>query len=473
MGLRVYLESIGCRLNQCERDMLAGQFSAAGCGVVLDPQEADLYVVNTCAVTEAAVRKSLRRFRALRRANPSARLVVTGCYTGLSEMFAWHKDGLDVDLVVTNAQKGDLVSLVLAELGAWGLDEGITELSQAALVGNPDDLGSMRALRPRTRPLVKIQDGCDNACAYCIVRMLRGRHRSRPRQEILSEIAALVRQGYHEVVLTGVHVGAYGRDTGASLGELVRAVLQDSPLERLRLSSIEPWDLARARSACGGHGEGDFFALWEDPRLCRHLHLPLQSGCDTTLQRMNRRYTTAQYAGWVAQARAAIPGLALTTDVIAGFPGETESEFSASVAFIEQMQFARVHTFSYSPRPGTLAAEMPDQVDLEVRQQRALQIREIGRRSGESFRRQFLGCTLPVLWEIGHDGNRQIKPAMGLRLERSVERSVESNNRWSGLTDNYVRVYTKSERDLANALCPARLCALEADGIRGEVLEPA
>jgi len=455
MVLRVYLESIGCKLNQCERDTLAGQFSAAGYEVVLDPQEADLCVVNTCAVTGLAGRKSRRRLRVIRRENPSARLVATGCYTGLSEMLDRCDEGLDVDLVVTNAQKRDLVSLVQAELGAWGLDEGAAELSQVALMGRRDDLGSARALRPRTRPLVKIQDGCDNACAYCIVRTLRGRQCSRPRQEILHEIADLVRQGYHEVVLTGVHVGSYGQDSEDSLGGLVRAILRHLPLERLRLSSIEPWDLVHADGESEEHA-GGFFALWEDPRLCRHLHLPLQSGCDATLRRMNRYYTTAQYAGWVAQARAAIPGLALTTDVIAGFPGETEGEFSASLTFIEQMQFARVHAFSYSPRPGTLAAEMPDQIDLEVRQQRALQIREIGQRSGESFRRQFLGCTLPVLWEIRHGVGGQIQ-----------------SNRWSGLTDNYIRVYAESGRDLANVLCPARFCALDGDGVRGEVLELA
>jgi threonylcarbamoyladenosine tRNA methylthiotransferase MtaB len=367
--------------------------------------------------------------------------------------------------LVTNAQKPDLVLLVQAELGAWGLDESAAELSEAVLVGSLGDSVSARALRPRTRPLVKIQDGCDNACAYCIVRTLRGWQRSRPRQEVLGEIARLVQQGYHEVVLTGVHVGAYGRDTGDSLGGLVRAILQRLPLERLRLSSIEPWDLARAgperaMDADEGHA-GDFFALWEDSRLCRHLHLPLQSGCDVTLRRMNRNYTTAQYAGWVAQARAAIPGLALTTDVIAGFPGETESEFSASLAFIEQMQFARVHAFSYSPRPGTPAAGMLDQIDLPVRQQRALQIRESGRRSGESFRRQFLGCTLPVLWEIGL--------GTGQHMQSIRQRQT---NRWSGLTDNYIRVYVESERDLANVLSPARLCTLDADGVRGEVLDP-
>ena len=428
MALRVYIESIGCRLNQCERDMLARRFALAGWKVVLDAKEADVCVVNTCAVTQAAGRKSLQRFRFLRRLNPAARLVATGCYIGMRSEGIEPPDGLDVDLVSPNAQKQDLVSFVEATRQGWGLDCDSEPLCSP--------IGSLlfTALRPRTRPLVKIQDGCDNDCAYCVVHTLRGPQRSRPRQDVLDEIAALVRQGYHEVVLTGVHVGSYGRDRGDSLVGLVREILDRTPPDRLRLSSIEPWDWT-----------ADFVSLWQDRRLCRHLHLSLQSGCDATLRRMNRHYTTSQYADWVAQARAAIPGLALTTDVIVGFPGETEIEYAVSAAFVERMAFTRVHVFAYSPRPGTPAATMPGQVALKVRQQRAAQMREIGQRSGDAFRRQFLGQTLPVLWEIRR-----------------------SRGRRSGLTDNYIRVFTDSDRDLANILCPTRLVALEVGGVRGE-----
>jgi threonylcarbamoyladenosine tRNA methylthiotransferase MtaB len=457
MTLRVYVESIGCRLNQSERDTIARQFAAAGWDVVLEASVADVCVVNTCAVTQAAGRKSRQRFRSLRRLNPRAPLVATGCYTGLCpeivegpgtqhpadrEHPAYGQsraDGLEADLVVTNAQKHDLVSLVQAELDAWRLGDAAVP---GDLRGDAVDVGyGSRALYPRTRPLVKIQDGCDNACAYCIVHTLRGPQRSRPRQDILAEIAGLVRQGCHEVVLTGVHVGAYGSDSGDTLGDLVRAILDRSPPDRLRLSSIEPWDLTQ-----------DFFALWDDPRLCRHLHLPLQSGCDAVLRRMERRYTVDEYAAWVAEAREAIPGLALTTDVVAGFPGETPEDHAASAAFVEGMGFARVHVFTYSVRLGTPAAEMPDQVDLEVRRQRAANLREIARRSKEAFHRQFLGRTLDVLWEIGRTQGR---PGAG--------------GRWSGLTDNYIRVYADSDRDLANTLCPAQLIALEKGGVRGEI----
>jgi threonylcarbamoyladenosine tRNA methylthiotransferase MtaB len=436
MALRVYVESVGCKLNQSERDMLARQFAGAGWEVVLDAGEADVCVVNTCAVTQAAGRTSQRRFRSLRRLNPSARLVATGCLTGVGSRDFDSPDDLDVDLVVPNDQKHELVWRVQAARGDWELDPDASsgDVSSGEVPCLPVGSHLSAALCPRTRPLVKIQDGCDNDCAYCIVHTLRGPQRSRPRQDVLAEIAFLVDQGYHEVVLTGVHVGSYGRDMGDSLAGLVRAILDRTSLDRLRLSSIEPWDLKDLH-------------LWQDSRLCRHLHLPLQSGCDATLLRMNRRYTTSEYAEWVAQAREAIPGLALTTDVIVGFPGESENEHAASAAFVERMAFSRVHVFAYSPRPGTPAAAMPDHVPLEVKQQRAAQMGEIGRRSGVSFRRQFLGQTLPVLWEM-----------------------CRSREPRSGLTDNYIRVFTDSDRDLANTLCPTRLIALEADGVRGEIV---
>lgn len=417
MVTRVYVESLGCKLNQCERDRLAQQFAEAGFLVVDAAQDADWCVLNTCAVTHVAAGKSRRRANQLRRLNPSTRLVVTGCYTGVSG------NGLHADLTVDNAHKEDLVALVWTESRSLGL----------AIAGN--GVLQKGPLAARTRPLVKIQDGCDNDCAYCIVRVLRGRQRSRLRRDVLAEVAELVDQGCREIVLTGVHVGAYGRDTGDSLGGLVRAIL-DHPLapERLRLSSIEPWDIAPA-----------FFALWQDARLCRHLHLPLQSGCDATLARMNRHYTAAQFADLVARARAAIPGLAVTTDLIAGLPGESEAEFAQSLAFVEQMGFARAHVFPFSPRPGTPAASMPDQVDPHVRRERAQQMTQVARRSSEAFRRQFIGQVLPVLWE-----------------------DRRADGRWSGLTDNYIRVVAESEQALSNTICSVRLLALDGGGMRGE-----
>jgi threonylcarbamoyladenosine tRNA methylthiotransferase MtaB len=416
MSYRVYLESLGCKLNQCERDALAAQFVASGHVIVSDPSAADLCVVNTCAVTHVAARKSRQLVRRLRRLNPSARLVVTGCSTGLRD------HGLDADLLVCNDDKDLLPDRVERLWGAGG--------ALAAPSGKDDP-------RSRTRPLVKIQDGCDNACTYCIVRILRGKQRSRPRQEVLAEVCERVAQGAHEIVLTGVHVGAYGRDIGEDLPGLVRAILDACAPDRVRLSSIEPWDLDRA-----------FFDLWRDPRLCRHLHLPLQSGCDATLARMNRNYTSAQFAALVASARDAIPDLAVTTDVIVGFPGETSAEFEASAAFVEGMDLARIHVFPYSPRPQTPAAGMPGQIDPRIRRSRAQTMQGIARESSRRFRSRFVGRELTVL------------------LERRAESGL-----WSGLTDNYIRVYTEAERDLANTLCEVRLDGLRAGGMHGTRIE--
>jgi threonylcarbamoyladenosine tRNA methylthiotransferase MtaB len=423
MTVRVYLETLGCKLNQAERDAWAYRFSQAGYVVVDRVQDADVCVFNTCAVTNAAAGKSRRRARTLKRLNPALRVVVTGCYASISD----GEHTLQADLVVPNGSKADLLSLLEARLPEWGLPGPADAEAVAPAGGWP----------MRTRPLVKIQDGCDNACTYCIVHVLRGKQRSRPQSEILAEIAALAGEGYHEIVLTGVHVGSYGRDSGDSLAELVRAILAQTPAPgRLRLSSIEPWDITP-----------DFFSLWQDPRLCRHLHLPLQSGCDATLRRMNRNYSSAEFADLLARARAAIPGLAVTTDLIVGFPGETEAEFAASAAFVERMGFARAHVFSYSARPGTPAASMPDQIPHQVRTARARQVKAIARQSGIAFRQQFVGQVLPVLWE-----RRRVK------------------GRWSGLTDNYIRVYVRSDVELARTCRRARLLGLEDGGMCGELL---
>ncbi len=421
--MRVYLRSLGCKLNQSEVEALARRFIAAGCQVVTDVEEADLCVVNTCAVTHIAARKSRRLIRRLHRANPKARIVVTGCY---AELFPHEVAKIEgVDLIVSNADKERLVE----RLGIRGYGIGVLTPIPYPLFFN------------RTRAFVKIQDGCNNRCAYCVIGLARGRERSRPPEEVLAEIEARVEAGCKEVVLTGVNIGAYGRDLGTSLGRLIEDILTKTAVPRLRLSSIEPWDF-----------DPSLLRLWEDPRLCRHLHLPLQSGCDATLRRMGRRYTAAEYAELVERAREAIPDLAVTTDVIVGFPGETEAEFEESLRFVEKMGFARLHVFKYSARPGTLAATMPHQVPPEVKRARSEAMMALGRRSSKAFRRRFLGRTMEVLWERkerGREGGKRV---------------------WSGLTDNYIRVWAESEANLANTIALAKLVALAEDGMRGELV---
>jgi threonylcarbamoyladenosine tRNA methylthiotransferase MtaB len=259
---------------------------------------------------------------------------------------------------------------------------------------------------------------------------------------VLSEIRARVAAGYREVVLTGVHVGAYGRDRGMAgaldLWDLVARILGETGVERVRLSSIEPWDLPQRA-----------LSLWQDARLCRHLHLPLQSGSDTVLSRMARRYTTAEFEELVEAARAAIPGLAVTTDVIVGFPGETEKEFADSLDFVSRMGFARVHAFPYSQRPDTPAAALPGHVPAEVKAERSRTMRVVAARTAAAFRARFVGATLPVLWESS--------------------RETGAGRQWSGLTDNYLRVYAIREADLQNRITPVRLTALIQRGLQGTI----
>jgi threonylcarbamoyladenosine tRNA methylthiotransferase MtaB len=287
----------------------------------------------------------------------------------------------------------------------------------------------------RTRAFVKVQDGCDNHCAFCITTIARGPGRSRPLRQVVAEVQGLVQVGYQEVVLTGVHLGSYRGQQGQSLYQLVQALLAETDVPRLRLSSLEPWDLSP-----------DFFELWSDPRLCRQLHLPLQSGCDEVLRRMARRGTTDDFAELASAARARIPGLALTTDLIAGFPGESEAMFQQSYCFVQDLAFARLHVFPYSPRPGTAAARMPDQVAPQARAERARALRQLGAQQARAFGQKFVGRTLPVLWE---------KPGVeGL---------------WRGHTDNYLSVRTVCEADLFNRITPTRLVGAAGQELEGEI----
>lgn len=421
--MRVRLETLGCRLNTSEMEHLARQLRAAGHEVTDTDGPCDVCVLNTCAVTHLAERKSRQFVRRLQQMYPHALLVVTGCY---AELEPGRLQAMGVPLVVGNRQKEHLMEILTQELN----------LPQ---VSPTQSLIYSRGLR--TRAFIKIQDGCDNACTFCVVRLARGKGRSRPPEEVIQEVHQLVHAGYREVVLSGVHLGSYGHDWGdrSGLFHLVHRLLDETELARLRLSSLEPWDIVP-----------EFFTLWDDHRLARHLHLPLQSGCDATLRRMARRTTTQSFAQLVAEARAAIPDLAVTTDIMVGFPGESDAEFAESLAFVEAMQFARLHIFRYSPRPGTRAATMPDQVPSAVVTERARQMHTLGTKLERSFRRQFVGRTMEVLWE-------------------TAQTTTQGAQLWSGLTDNYLRVTTWSSADLHNTITPTRLIAETDDGLRGEL----
>jgi threonylcarbamoyladenosine tRNA methylthiotransferase MtaB len=419
-------------LNISEIESLARGFIAAGHQVVGPGEQAELCVLNTCSVTGVAARKSRQLARHLKRTNPSAVMVVTGCY---AELEPGQVDALGVDMVVGNQEKEQIVELVT---------DYVQRVHPQLQVSNYQPATSdLQYLYPgaRTRAFVKVQDGCDNRCTFCIVTVARGAGRSRPANEVIAEVQGLVRAGYREVVLSGVHLGSYGHDLaeGRGLYNLVRRLLDESKVPRLRLSSLEPWDL-----------DEDFFSLWENPRLGRHLHLPLQSGCDATLRRMARHTTTAGFAGLVRTAHAAVPGLSVTTDIIVGFPGETETEFSESLAFVEAMAFAKLHIFRYSRRAGTAAASMPGQVSPQVVTERSRRMHVLGDRLERAFRRRFVGRTMDVLWETDEPNGDGLL--------------------WSGLTDNYLRVSAPGGPGLRNVVTPVRVVADTPGGLTGQIV---
>lgn len=432
--MRVRLETLGCRLNISEIESLARGFIAAGHQVVGPGEQAELCILNTCAVTGIAARKSRQMARHLKKNSPNAVMLITGCY---AELEPDQVDALGVDMVVGNQKKDQIVELVT---------EYVQRVHPPSHVPDSQPLTSdvPHYLYPgaRTRAFVKVQDGCDNRCTFCIVTVARGAGRSRPADEVIAEVQGLVRAGYKEVVLSGVHLGSYGHDLGqaAGLHYLVSRLLDETDAARVRLSSLEPWDL-----------DENFFKLWKDSRLGRHLHLPLQSGCDATLRRMARHTTTADFAALVRSARAAMPDLSVTTDIIVGFPGETETEFSESLAFVEAMAFAKLHVFRYSRRAGTAAASMPGQVSPTITTERSRRMRALGNRLERAFRRRFLGRTMDVLWEMDEpNGNGLV---------------------WSGLTDNYLRVTAPGSSGLRNEVTPVRLVADTPAGLTGEIVD--
>jgi len=395
---KVHLSALGCRVNEAELEGWSQDFRARGIEPTAEPEEADLLVVNTCAVTTEAARKSRQLLRRSRRRNPDARLVVSGCYATLAPAQVNALPG--IHLLVDNTAKHELVARAVAalELPATG-----------APAAAPDAEALFR--RGRQRAFVKVQDGCRHRCTFCIVTVARGAEHSRPIAAIVREIDALVASGIREVLLTGIHLGGYGSDTGETLATLIEAVLARTAVPRLRLGSLEPWDLPPG-----------FLALFADDRLMPHLHLPLQSGCDATLKRMARRCRTGEFERLAGEARAAIPHLNLTTDVIAGFPGETEAEWRQSLAFIEQMGFGDLHVFPYSARAGTAAARLPGHLPEATKRARAGELRALGREMRRAFLTRQLGRPAEVLWERC-DGE-----AAAARL--------------SGLTDNYLPVTT-------------------------------
>ena len=423
--MRINLNTLGCRLNEAELENWARDFQARGHTIINDPDSAELLIVNTCAVTREATKKSRQLIRRIQRKNPAAKLVVSGCYATLDH-------DLDnkiqaIDLIIPNRDKDRLAGIVLDKLGSDDPPSGATLPEQTGL-----------AARGRNRAFIKIQDGCRHRCTFCTVTLARGEERSRRVTSIVDEINTLHRRNVNEIVLTGVHIGGYGSDIDSNLTELISAVLADTDVPRVRLASIEPWELS-----------DQFIRLFENKRLMPHMHLPLQSGSDRVLKKMGRRCTTAAFAALVTQLRTGIADFNLTTDMIVGFPGETDEEWRKSINFVEKIGFSDCHIFPYSQRQGTKAADMPEQIPLQIKKQRSRELHALSNKMRQCYLQQQVGKTLSVLWE-----------------------TKNSDRQWSGYTANYIRAehpFPDSENP-ANQVTKVDIIGLSRDHTRLAVM---
>lgn len=426
--MKIFLDTVGCRLNQSEIEAMAQQFRVAGHEIVSTAGDADLVVVNTCTVTSQAASDSRQKVRQAVRLG-AEQVVLTGCWSTLEPEQALALP--NVHKVVPNDRKDELVKDLLGLPSQPEFD--LEPLARQPLPG----------IHMRTRAFTKVQDGCDNHCTFCVTTLARGAGSSRSIADVMKDIQAALLGGVQEIVLTGVHLGSWGKDRDARIGrlsDLVQTILVETDVPRLRLSSLEPWDIDK-----------DFFDLWQDPRLCRHLHLPLQSGSAGVLRRMARKVTPSSYADLLETARTAIPGIAITTDLIAGFPGETEEEFAETMEFVEKMDFSGGHVFTYSARPATAAAGMPAQVPHPLRKKRNAALRDIISRSARSYARRFVGEDLKVLWEtskLQEDGNWQL----------------------GGLSDNYLHINAISPRSGWNRIDNVILRSSGPDGLHADII---
>ena len=426
----VAIHTHGCKLNQADSQALARRFREAGYRVVGPSAAADVVVLNSCTVTAAADAKARQYLRAARRRNPGAVVVATGCYAQRAP--ADLEALTEVSLVVGNTGKASLVESAHA-----ALNKSLPESGKSS----PADPVTLSGVKnpSRTRAMIKIQEGCDQVCAYCIVPKVRGRERSIPPETIIAEINRHAAEGYREVALTGTQLGTYGFDlTDADLQCLLERILTETDVERLRVSSLQAHEITAS-----------LLQLWSDSRLMPHFHIPLQSGCDTTLRAMRRRYSTSQFASSVELVRQIYPDAGITTDIIVGFPGESDDDFTGSLQFATTMRFSGIHAFPYSPRPGTSAAYFQDQVAEPEKRARMGKMLDLSAESALRFRESQLGAVRPVLWE----------------------RASGSGSLWSGLTDNYLRVRAVCDSTLSNQITNARLTSLEGDWVLAEVVD--
>ena len=420
--MKAALHNLGCKVNAYETEAMQQILEEAGYEIVPFSEYADVYVINTCSVTNMADRKSRQMLHRAKKQNPDAIVVGAGCYVQTKEAQALVDESIDI--VIGNNKKHELVPLLREYEASHRKMACVADINHEKQTY--EELSLSRTAE-HTRAFIKVQDGCNQFCTYCIIPFARGRVRSRELPDVLQEIRTLAKSGYREVVLTGIHLSSYGVDNGESLLHLIEAVHELEGIERIRLGSLEPRIVT------------DAFAkrLSELPKICPHFHLSLQSGCDTVLSRMNRRYDTAEYEAGCALLRRYFEHPAITTDVIVGFPGETDEEFETTERYLERIHFYEMHIFQYSRREGTKAAAMPDQVPEAVKKERSEKLLALGHRMSEEFRRYYLGRQVTVLLEeeFLYDGKRY----------------------YTGYTKEYVKVAVETKKDLSNTFVTGTL----------------
>ncbi len=438
---QVAFTTLGCKVNQFETEVMEGLFKAQGYKMVSFDEQADIYIINTCSVTNLGEKKSRQLIRRASRLNPHAIIAVAGCYSQVSPEQVAQIPGVDV--IVGTQDRARIVELVEAAAANNRTEQvnAVTDIMQAKEF---EDI-PLFAMPGRTRAFLKIQEGCTNFCTYCIIPYARGPLRSRSLTSIAAETEKLVAAGFTEIVLTGIHLGAFGRDlsnaeTEITLIDAVRTVLTagGNRLMRLRLGSLESVEVS----------EPLISLMQTDCRFCRHLHLPLQSGDDRVLKAMNRHYTTTQYRELIAGIKARVPDIAITTDIIVGFPGETEEMFERTLAFVDTMEFAKIHVFPYSRRTGTPAAKLSAQIPETEKKRRVQSLQQIADRQSEEYHQLFIGQKLDVLVETS-----------------------ETEGLLSGLSGNYIRVCMAGSQENIGQICTVEIDRLYKDGLSGQIIE--
>ena len=425
------LHNLGCKVNAYETEAMQHLLEEAGYEIVPFTQKADVYVINTCSVTNMADRKSRQMLHKAKKNNPDSIVVATGCYVQTSEKEVLND--LSVDIVIGNDRKHDLVRL-LEEYSLDSVNDTVDDIND----GKHDfEELFIDQTKEHTRAFIKVQDGCNQFCSYCIIPYARGRVRSRRFENVIAEVERLAANGFKEVVLTGIHLSSYGVDFEEDTGllELIQAVNAVKGIERIRLGSLEPKIVTE-------HFASELSKL---DKICPHFHLSLQSGCDATLKRMNRKYTTKEYERGCELLRKYFVHPAITTDVIVGFPGETEEEFEQTKAYLEHIHFYEMHIFKYSKRKGTRAAVMPDQIDEQIKAARSEKLIALGHDMSKEFRKFYIGKNEEVLFE-----------------EKAV---IGDKEYFVGYTKEYVKVAKKTDENLENQIVSGRISGMLTDEI--------